>query len=1074
MYHILGIEPHFENIIKNGPFIPVTAGQRKPEGQWTEDERNAANLDQRLKSLIMSDIQDSHNDEENTRSSHEYLNDLEEEYQGRDLLTKSKRFFKKGTQSASASKAATVKNKGLIAEAYEWDKEEMSSDDNEMVEVKVLMTLAEKMMLILPAESQRNTTNPSVAFIDSLVTKYDSTDEYSVCSTPLPPLKKLAPAKGNKSSLALKVNSAPAGKLKIVKIKDDPPLAIVIKELNDLKLQISKNQGEALQAKKAEALKLTRTELSNANRSKTPTKRVFTKVAFVNGLKYNLISISQLYDAKYIVHFDEKRGTMFNSKKKAVMIAPRSPRPSESLTFNKRRQQTEETYHIIFDESPDAIKFLKPSVDNINIAKNERYPPDEYIHPYEPSQRCQTNNNVVSFIEPYEFPEPVVLETKVSPDKNGQTDQNDQSVQTDAILNVDHSEHSNHTDEKVIDNLLNTKDIQISEHSSSPRVEDTSNKYIKLVNIIGNPGAGMLTRAMAKEIGATSAHECLFVDFLSEEEPKKQEGIDYDETFAPVTRLEAIWIFLAFATYMNFIVYQINVKSAFLKGKLKEEVFGKQPPGFESYEFPNHVCILDKAFYGLKQAPRACIKLCKQFAKLMTQRYEMSMMGVFTYFLRFHIKQYERGISINQEKYVKDLLKKYDVNGSLVKTPIVTPNNLGPDLSGKAINDTQHRGMIGSLMYLTASRPDIQFLTSFYARYQANPKESHLIAIKRIFRYLKGTPSLSMWYPKCLGFDLKEYSDFEYAGCNMDRKSTSVEAEYVAAAECCANILWTKSQLTNYDIVYKKPNQTEGPPFTDHIKVICNLNLHVDSKAPKPSLHTEEVPQGKKPEAKSRLIRKQSLKCIYESKIEASKSKISQLEKETQSSLAKDKSPSYLLLPTLVVGEMHKKAHQAAGGITSLGATKEDGAHSQLSSDQTKSAGDGLKAAQIDLGTNKESRADGISKKIKQEDLSDLLKDTRYAFFTPEFPQDEQLLFQMRVKRRRTKLKALPVLVSLVQKQLKTLDSLPSLLNKVTETLNRFATVVKNASRATPKGVLSPGQATASPAEGEKNTTKDA
>ncbi|GKD10485.1 retrovirus-related pol polyprotein from transposon TNT 1-94 [Tanacetum coccineum] len=286
---------------------------------------------------------------------------------------------------------------------------------------------------------------------------------------------------------------------------------------------------------------------------------------------------------------------------------------------------------------------------------------------------------------------------------------------------------------------------------------------------------------------------------------------------------------LAFATYMNFIVYQMDVKSAFLNGKLKEEVYVKQPPGFESNESPNHVYKLYKALYGLKQTPRAWyetfstfltehkfvrgkidntlfvyktqtdvilvqiyvddiifgstnIKLCKQFAKLMTQRYEMSMMGVLTYFLRFQIKQSKRGILINQEKYVKDLLKKYDINGSSAKTPMVPPNNLGPDLSGKAANETQYR---------------------------ANPKESHLIAVKRIFKYLKGTLSLGLWYPKCSSFDLKGYSDSDYAGCNMDRKSTSAEAEYVAAAGCCANILWMKSQLTDYDIIYEKRSYSQ-------------------------------------------------------------------------------------------------------------------------------------------------------------------------------------------------------------------------------------------------------------------------
>ncbi|GKC43383.1 hypothetical protein Tco_1061105 [Tanacetum coccineum] len=147
-------------------------------------------------------------------------------------------------------------------------------------------------------------------------------------------------------------------------------------------------------------------------------------------------------------------------------------------------------------------------------------------------------------------------------------------------------------------------------------------------------------------------------------------------------------------------------------------------------------------------------------------------------------------------------------------------------------------------MYLTASGPDIQFSTCLYARYQANLKESHLIAVKRIFRYLKGTPSLGMWYPKCLGFDLKGYSDSDYAGCNMDKKSTSgacqflggklvcwsakkqqsvamsfAKAEYVAAVGYYANILWMKSQLTDYDIIYKKV-----PIFYDNINDIAISN----------------------------------------------------------------------------------------------------------------------------------------------------------------------------------------------------------------------------------------------------------
>nr|GEW03036.1 copia protein [Tanacetum cinerariifolium] len=158
---------------------------------------------------------------------------------------------------------------------------------------------------------------------------------------------------------------------------------------------------------------------------------------------------------------------------------------------------------------------------------------------------------------------------------------------------------------------------------------------------------------------------------------------------------------------------------------------------------------------------------------------------------------------------------------------MVPPNNLDLDLAGKLVNETSYRGMIGSLMYLTATSLDIQFFIVLCARYQSNPKESHLIDVKRILRYLKGNLTLGMYYLKCSSFDLKGYSDSDYAGWNMDRKSTSsacqilcgklvcwsakkqqsvamssAEAEYVDAAGCCASIIWMKSQLSDYDIHY--------------------------------------------------------------------------------------------------------------------------------------------------------------------------------------------------------------------------------------------------------------------------------
>ncbi|GKB76325.1 retrovirus-related pol polyprotein from transposon TNT 1-94 [Tanacetum coccineum] len=328
---------------------------------------------------------------------------------------------------------------------------------------------------------------------------------------------------------------------------------------------------------------------------KTPYKKFHKRIPNINFL-YVFGCLVYIHNHKdHLGKFDEKADDGYLLGYSLVSKALR--------VFNTRRQKIKETYHITFDESPDAIKFSKPSVDDINIDETKRYPLDEYLHPYEPSQRYQTNSNDVSFIDPYEYPEPVVLETE--------------------------SKHSNHTiDEQIIDNLPNTKYIQIYEHLSSPSVEDTSvhntisipnsslsipsivtlapqdkwseEKHIELVNIIGNPGAGMLTKAM---------------------------------------------------------------------------------------------------YSGTK---------------------EMKL-----------------------------------------------------ELSSTT-------------------------------------------------RYLKGTPSLGLWYPKCSGFDLKGYSDSDYAGCKMDKKSTS------DAARCYANILWIKSQLIDYDIIYEKV-----PIFCDNTSAIAISNnpvLHSRTK----------------------------------------------------------------------------------------------------------------------------------------------------------------------------------------------------------------------------------------------------
>ncbi|KAJ9545329.1 hypothetical protein OSB04_025036 [Centaurea solstitialis] len=382
---------------------------------------------------------------------------------------------------------------------------------------------------------------------------------------------------------------------------------------------------------------------------------------------------------------------------------------------------------------------------------------------------------------------------------------------------------------------------------------------------------------------------------------RQEEGIDYDETFAPVARLEAIRLFLAFAAHMNFKVYQMDIKNAFLNGKLNEEVYVAQPPGFVDPKFPDHVYKLNNAVYGLKQAPRAWYdtlstfllskgfvrgkidstlflkkypkhillvqiyvddiifgstnpKLCEKFELLMKSEYKMSMMGELTFFLGLQIKQSEKGIFINQGKYVHEMLKKFDLTSCTpMKTPMAPPLSLDKDSKGKPVDVTLYRGMIGSLLYLTASRHDIMYSTCLCARYQAEPKESHLTAVKRIFRYLKGTPNLGLWYSKDSGFDLTAYSDSDFAGCKIDRKSTTggchllggklvswtskkqnsvststAEAEYVAAGICCAQVLWLRNQLQDYDIQLSKI-----PIYCDNTSAIAIANnpvLHSKTK----------------------------------------------------------------------------------------------------------------------------------------------------------------------------------------------------------------------------------------------------
>ncbi|GJT36363.1 putative ribonuclease H-like domain-containing protein [Tanacetum coccineum] len=370
---------------------------------------------------------------------------------------------------------------------------------------------------------------------------------------------------------------------------------------------------------------------------------------------------------------------------------------------------------------------------------------------------------------------------------------------------------------------------------------------------------------------------------------RQEEGIDYDEVFAPVARIEAIRLFLAFASYMGFMVYQMDVKSAFLYGRIDEEVYVTQPKGFVDPQHPKKVYKVVKALYGLHQAPRAWYATlstfllkhgyrrgtidktlflkkhkrdiilvqvyvddiifgstkkawCDEFEALMKGEFEMSAMGELTFFLGLQVQQRPDGIFISQDKYVQEILKKFDLECvRTATTPYEAPKPKSKNEPDSPVNVHLYRSMIGSLMYLTASRPDIMFAVSACSRNQVTPTTSNLEAVKKIFKYLKGQPRLGLWYPRESPFVLEAYSDSDYAGANKDRKSTtggcqflgrrliswqckkqtivatsSTEAEYVAAANCCGQVLWIQNQLLDYGY-----NFMNTKIFIDNQSTIC-------------------------------------------------------------------------------------------------------------------------------------------------------------------------------------------------------------------------------------------------------------
>jgi hypothetical protein len=349
----------------------------------------------------------------------------------------------------------------------------------------------------------------------------------------------------------------------------------------------------------------------------------------------------------------------------------------------------------------------------------------------------------------------------------------------------------------------------------------------------------------------------------------QQPRIDYSETFAPVARLDTVRTIIAVAAQKGWNLYQLDVKSAFLNGELKEEVYVQQPRGFETPGQEEKVYKLKKALYGLKQAPRAWYseidsyfvqqgfiksqseptlyvkrqgkndillvalyvddlvytsnneKLIENFKIEMMKKYEMSDLGLLHHFLGIEVYQEKSGIFICQRRYAENILKKFSMYGcKTVDIPLVVNEKLKKEDGGKLVDESLYRSLVGSLFYLTATRPDLMFAAGLLSRFMSKPSHLHLGAAKRVLRYIMGTLEHGIKFEKNAKIEVKGYCDSDWAGSVDDMKSTSgyvfslgsgviswcskkqdtvaqssAEAEYLAAGLATQQSLWLRRIL---------------------------------------------------------------------------------------------------------------------------------------------------------------------------------------------------------------------------------------------------------------------------------------
>nr|GFA17373.1 uncharacterized mitochondrial protein AtMg00810-like [Tanacetum cinerariifolium] len=536
--------------------------------------------------------------------------------------------------------------------------------------------------------------------------------------------------------------------------------------------------------------------------------------------------------------------------------------------FNKRTRVIMESIHVNFDELPQMA--------SVQISSD-------------PAPECQT----------------MVLEhDSLSPGRKCQE-------------NVSHEDktepHAKH-DQVVDDDFINIFSTSVQDQGeTSSRHVDSSNMHTfyqrypseqrwtkdhPLEQVIGNPTQSVRTRRQLK----SDAKMCMFALTLWKNKRDEEntvirnksslvakgyaqkEGVDFEESFAPVARLEAIRLFIAYAAHKSFTIYQMDVKTAFLYGPLKEEVLM-----FDELLNGSSKVVSKSSVVSIVDAPNQCqqhttplnthttpaptcqvptqvqsfaspenmnqAEMVEEYAQVKNDEF----INIFCTLTKDHPLEQVIGNPSQSVRTRRQLEsdgemcirthngfvdpyhpdKVYCLKKALcglkqapracVGTPMAT-KYLDVDLSGTPVDQMKYRSMVGALMYLIASRPDIMHATCYCARYQAKPTEKHLTAVKRIFRYLKDTIHMGLWYPKETGFELTAFSDSDHAGCLDSRKSTSggiqflggvklvswsskkqdctsissAEAEYVSLSACCAQVPWMRTQLIDYGFHFDK------------------------------------------------------------------------------------------------------------------------------------------------------------------------------------------------------------------------------------------------------------------------------